>query len=39
VEQFADVQMAGRMAILRPRRLMDRIQVRRMVKQYCADPR
>lgn len=39
VEQFADLEMAGRMAILRPRRLVDRIQVRRMVKQYCADPR
>jgi hypothetical protein len=39
VEQFADVQMAGRMAILHPRRLMDRIQVRRLVKQYCADYR
>lgn len=39
VEQFAHVEMAGRMAILRPRRLVDRIQVRRLVKQYCADPR
>jgi len=39
VEQFADMEMAGRMAILRPRRLIDRIQVRRLVKQYCADPR
>jgi hypothetical protein len=39
VERFADLEMAGRMAVLRPRRLIDRIQVRRMVKQYCADPR
>jgi hypothetical protein len=39
VERFADLEMAGRMAILRPRRLIDRIQVRRMVKQFCADPR
>lgn len=39
VEQFADLQMVGRMAILRPRKLMERIQVRRLVKQYCADPR
>lgn len=39
VEQFTDIEMAGRMAILRPRRLLDRIQVRRLVKQYCADPR
>jgi len=39
VEQFADLEMAGRMAVLRPRRLIDRIQVRRLVKQYCADPR
>ena len=39
VEQFADLEMAGRMAVLRPRRLIDRIQVRRMVRQFCADPR
>jgi hypothetical protein len=39
VERFADLEMAGRMAVLRPRRLIDRIQVRRLVKQYCADPR
>jgi hypothetical protein len=39
VEQFADMELAGRMAILRPRRLLDRIQVRRLVRQYCADPR
>ncbi len=39
VEQFADVELVGRMAVLRPRRLMDRIQVRRLVRQYCADPR
>jgi hypothetical protein len=39
VERFADLEMAGRMAVLRPRRLLDRIQVRRMVRQYCADPR
>lgn len=39
VEQFADVKLVGRMAVLQPRRLVDRIQVRRLVKQYCADPR
>ena len=39
VEQYADVEMVGRMAVLRPRRLLDRIQVRRLVRQYCADPR
>jgi hypothetical protein len=39
VERFADLEMVGRMAVLRPRRLLDRIQVRRMVRQFCADPR
>jgi hypothetical protein len=39
VERFADLEMVGRMAVLRPRRLLDRIQVRRLVKQFCADPR
>jgi hypothetical protein len=39
VERFADLQLAGRMAILRPRKLIDRIQVRQLVRQYCADPR
>jgi hypothetical protein len=39
VERFADFELVGRMAVLRPRRLIDRIQVRRLVKQYCADPR
>jgi len=39
VERFADFEMVGRMAVLRPRRLLDRIQVRRLVRQYCADPR
>ncbi len=39
VGQFADVELVGRMAILRPRRLMERIHVRRLVRQYCADPR
>ena len=39
VERFADLEMVGRMAVLRPRRLVDRIQVRRMVRQFCADPR
>jgi hypothetical protein len=39
VERFADFDMVGRMAVLRPRRLLDRIQVRRLVRQYCADPR
>jgi len=37
VADFADVELVGRMAVLRPRRLTDRIQVRRLVKQYCAD--
>jgi hypothetical protein len=37
VEQFADVELVGRMAVLHPRRLADRIQVRRLVKQYCGD--
>ena len=39
VEHFANIELAGRMAILRPRKLLDRIQVRRLVRQYCADPR
>ncbi len=39
VERFADFEMVGRMAVLRPRRLLDRIQVRRLAKQYSADPR
>jgi hypothetical protein len=39
VEEFADIELAGRMAILRPRKLLDRIQVRRLARQYCADPR
>jgi len=39
VERFADFELVGRMAVLRPRRLLDRIQVRRLVRQYCADPR
>jgi hypothetical protein len=39
VEEYADVEIVGRMAVLRPRRLVDRISVRRLVRQYCADPR
>jgi hypothetical protein len=39
VERFADFERVGRMAVLRPRRLIDRIQVRRLVRQYSADPR
>jgi hypothetical protein len=39
VEQYADVELVGRMAVLRPRRLVDRISVRRLARQYCADPR
>ncbi|MFL6604137.1 MAG: hypothetical protein ACJ8R9_22795 [Steroidobacteraceae bacterium] len=39
MERFADLEMVGRMAVLRPRRLIDRIQVRRLVRQFCADPR
>ena len=39
VEQYADIELAGRMAVLRPRKLLDRIHVRRMVRQYSADPR
>jgi hypothetical protein len=39
IEQFADLTLAGRMAVLRPRRLLDRIQIRGLVRQYTADPR
>jgi hypothetical protein len=40
VERFADFEgVVGTMGVLRPRRLIDRIQVRRLVRQYCADPR
>ena len=39
VEDYADVKIVGRMAVLHPRRLVDRISVRRLVRQYCADPR
>jgi hypothetical protein len=39
VERYADMELVGRMAVLRPRKLLDRIQVRRMVKQYSSDPR
>jgi hypothetical protein len=39
VEDYADVEVVGRMAVLRSRRLVDRISVRRLVRQYCADPR
>jgi hypothetical protein len=39
IEEYADVEMVGRMAVLRPRRLVDRISVRRLVRQYSADPR
>lgn len=39
VEQYADVELVGRMAVLRPRRLVDRVSVRRLVREYCADPR
>ena len=39
IERFAQVELVGRMAVVRPRRLLERIQVRRLVKQYCADPR
>lgn len=39
VEQFAELELVGRMAILRPRRLLDRIQVRRMVREFCSDYR
>lgn len=39
VEQYADVEMVGRMAVLTPRKLVDRIRVRRLVREYCADPR
>ena len=37
IEQFADVEMVGRMAVVRPRKLADRISVRRLFKQYCGD--
>ena len=39
VEEYADVELVRRMAVLRPRRLEDRIGVRRLARQYCADPR
>ena len=39
VERFTDIELAGRMAILRPRKSIDRIQMRHLVRQYCADPR
>jgi len=39
VEEYADVKIVGRMAVLHPRRLVDRINVRRLVRQYCRDPR
>jgi len=39
VEQYAHLELVGRMAVLRPRRLVDRIQVRRLMREYCADPR
>jgi hypothetical protein len=39
VEQYADMELVGRMAVLRPRRLVDRISVRRLVREYCTDPR
>ena len=39
VEQFADLEVVGRMAVLRPRKLLNRIQVRQMAREYCADPR
>jgi hypothetical protein len=37
VGRFADLELVGRMAVLRPRRLLDRILVRRLARQYCAD--
>jgi hypothetical protein len=37
VEEYAHVELVGRMAVLRPRRVLDRIRVRRLVRQYCAD--
>jgi hypothetical protein len=39
VELFADLTVVGRMAVLRPRRALDRIQVRRLLKEHFADPR
>jgi hypothetical protein len=39
IEEYADVEIVGRMAVLHPRRLVDRINVRRLVRQYCGDPR
>jgi hypothetical protein len=39
VEQFADLELVGRMAVMRPRRLLNRIEVRRLAGKYCADPR
>lgn len=39
VEVFAEVSRVGRMAILRAKSSIDRIQCRRLIKQCCADPR
>jgi hypothetical protein len=40
VERFADYEgVVGQLGVLRPRRLIDRIQVRRLLREYCGDPR
>ena len=39
VERFADVERVGRMGVLRPRKLLNRIEVRRLVRQFSMDPR
>ena len=39
VERFSNLQLAGRMAVLRPKQSWDRSEARRMMEQYRADPR
>ncbi len=39
LEQFTDATLFGRMALLMPRRSLDRSRVRQLVRHFCADPR
>jgi len=39
VEPFAELQLVGRMAVLRPKADLDRVRCRQMAREYCADPR
>jgi hypothetical protein len=39
VEQFADLSLVGRMAVLRAKRILDRAECRRLAEQYRTDPR